>query len=499
MTVSSAPRRGAASRPCAALVLLALSCTPSPPALGGAPATSRAPNAPWVPPANRPEYAATPPAPDSMAALPADLSPRLQTLTLADVVDLALRNNPTTRQTWANARAAADLYGATRGPYYPEIDGELSATWLRTTATQGRSATQQTVYGPVLNLSWLLLDFGRSGVSRGAREALIAADWTHNATIQNVVLNAQAAFFQYMATRALLGAQRSTVEEARAALEAAEQRNKVGLATIADVLQARTALSQAELDALTTEGALATTRGALAVSMGLPANLPYDVDSLAGQQPVALLADSVDALIARAVLERPDLAAIQAQVRQSEARVTEARGARLPSLVLTGSNGFTGVGGTTSLHNNYAVTLGLQIPIFNGFAREYTQRAAEAQADASRAAAQSLRQQVIFEVFSSYYTLQTATRRVQTTDDLLESAQRSAEVALGRYREGVGSVIDLLTAEAALAQARAQQVQARWAWQAALAQLAHDTGMLDERGGSGIRLSPDSTSMEPSQ
>ena len=141
----------------------------------------------------------------------------------------------------------------------------------------------------------------------------------------------------------------------------------------------------------------------------------------------------------------------------------------------------------------------LQIPLFNGFSREYDQRAAQARADAARAGALTLQQQVIFQVFSAYYTLQSATKRVTTADDLLASAQRSQEVALGRYREGVGTVVDLLTAEAALAQARAQQVQARWAWQAALAQLAHDTGMLDERGGSGIRLSPDSTTMEPSQ
>jgi len=481
-----------------AATLILFGCTPSAPGLGGGPATAPAPHNSWVPPDDHPELAETPPGGDSAHVLPEDILPRLQSLGLGDVVDLALRNNPATRQSWASARAAADLYGASRGPYYPEIDGQVTATRLKTTATQGRNAQQQTVYGPVLNVSWLLLDFGgRSGATGQAREALIAADWTHNATIQNVVLIAQSAFFQYQGTRALLTAQQVSVKEAQANLDAAEQRNKVGLATIADVLQAKTALSQAQLAVLTTEGTLATARGALAVSMGLPANLPYEVDSLAGLQPVAPLADSVDALIEQAVRDRPDLAAIQAEVRQSEARITEAHGARLPSIVVTGSNGYTGVGGTTALKNSYAVTVGLQIPLFNGFAREYAQRAAESQAEATRAGAQTLRQQVIAEVFSSYYVLRTATRRVETTDDLLESAERSADVALGRYREGVGSVIDLLTAESALADARAQQVQARWIWQTALAQLARDTGQLDERGGSSLRLGTDSTGVEP--
>ena len=62
--------------------------------------------------------------------------------------------------------------------------------------------------------------------------------------------------------------------------------------------------------------------------------------------------------------------------------------------------------------------------------------------------------------------------------DLLASAQESANVAAERYRAGVGNIIDLLTAEAALEVARAQEVQARADWFVAVAQLAHDTGTL---------------------
>ena len=101
------------------------------------------------------------------------------------------------------------------------------------------------------------------------------------------MLQIQVAYFQYLANRALLEAQRTTLAEAQANLEAAEERRRVGLATIADVLQARTAASQAQLDLQTTEGNLQTTRGALALALGLPANLPYDVDSTAAAVPVA--------------------------------------------------------------------------------------------------------------------------------------------------------------------------------------------------------------------
>ena len=68
------------------------------------------------------------------------------------------------------------------------------------------------------------------------------------------------------------------------------------------------------------------------------------------------------------------------------------------------------------------------------------------------------------------------------------------EVARGRYRSGVGSVLDLLAAQSALASARAQQVEARLAWSVSLAQLAHDAGVLDPRGGNPLRLTTDTTS-----
>lgn len=435
---------------------------------------------------------------ETRTPVPPDLEQRIQHLTLGEVVDIGLRNNPSTRLSWANARAAAAAYGSERGAYFPTIDGDVTATRLKTVASQGRSAVTQSVLNPSLSLSYLLFDFGgRSGNVGTARNELIAANFTHNATLQGVVLQIQSAYFQYVANRALLEAQRTTEREARTNLSAAEERHRVGVATIADVLQARTAASQAALVTQSTEGDLQTSRGALALSLGLPANIPYDVDSAAGQVPVALLADSVDTLIARAIDARPDLAAAQAEFEASRAQISVARGNRLPSLVLNGTGGRTYTSSLTQGGNTYTVSLGLRIPLFAGFSRIYDQRQAVALADAAAARADALGQQVVFEVFRSYHALQTAARRVRTTGDLIASAEQSSEVALGRYRAGVGSVLDLLAAQTALADARAQQVLARLEWNISLARLAHDTGILDARGGNSLRLAPDSIPTTP--
>jgi outer membrane protein TolC len=80
---------------------------------------------------------------------------------------------------------------------------------------------------------------------------------------------------------------------------------------------------------------------------------------------------------------------------------------------------------------------------------------------------------------------------VRTSGDLLASALQSEQVARGRYTEGVGSIVDLLLAQSALASARAQAVQSRWQWRQALAQLAHDAGVLGIHGETLLPLSSD--------
>ena len=465
------------------------------PRVSGVPAASPAPQVPWTPP---PEalHEITTADTSAVAAVPADLAQRIRRLTLAEIVDIGLRNNANTRLAWANAQAAAAAYGSQRGARLPTVDGDVTAARIKTVASQGRTAVEQSVLTPSVTLSYLVFDFGgRGGRIEGARQQLLAAGFTHNASIQDVVLQIQVAYFQYLANRSLLLAQRTTLAEAQANLAAAEERRRVGLATIADVLQARTAASQAQLDLQAIEGNLQTTRGALALALGLPANLPYDVDSAAAAVPVGAVADSVDGLIASALRGRPDLAAARSEAEAARAGIGEARSSLLPSLNLGATAGRTYATTIPNGANSYNLSLGVTIPLFNGFSRQYDLRAAEYQAEAASARSETIRQQVVYQVFSAYSALQTATRRVRTAGDLLASAQQSSEVALARYKAGVGTVLDLLAAQSALATARAQQVDARLAWSVSLAQLAHDAGVLDPQGGHSLHLTTDTTTV----
>lgn len=438
--------------------------------------TSQSPATLWTPPAN----AIPPPTPQipKDLVLPANFTPGMP-ITLAQVVDIALSNNTTTRIAWLEARAAEAALGSRESAYLPEVDVNASITRSRGTAQGGRTAFQQTTYGPSLALTYLLFDFGgREAQVEQARQGLIAANFVHNQSIQDVILQTEQAYYSYLDARALLAAQDATIKERQTSLDAADARHRAGVATVADVLQARTALSQAQLTRETIEGNLRTIEGLLATTMGLPATARFDFGELPLEVPAREVTEAVDALIARAITERPDLAAVRANADRARARIREVRAQGLPTIGFAGSTGVTWFGGGSST-KPYSASIALRWPLFTGFRNTYDIREAELEAQVAREDIRALEQRVNLQVWTSYFSLQTATQRLTTARDLLNSAQQSAEVATGRYRSGVGSILDVLTAESALENARAQEVQARTDWFLSVAQLAHDTGTLE--------------------
>jgi outer membrane protein TolC len=447
------------------------------PNIDGVAPTPAGPSALWQPPAS---VAAAGAHDVSGAAVSAAAT---RQLTLADVVDLALRNSPATVFSYTQARAAADVFGSSEGRLYPTITAGVNANRALSLATPGRPAIERTQYGPSLSLAYTVLDFGgRSGTIDVARQTAIAADLTHNTTVENVILQVETSAFSYLSTRAQRDAQKSGLDLATAALDAATERHRVGLATIADVLQAKTARSEAELQLETLEGALLVARGSLAVAMGVPANTPFDIPDIPAADSVHFVTQSVDSLIELAVRTRPELATARAQAAAAASQIRVTRAAYLPALAVSATGATNGSDVSTFAGRTYSLNLGVQVPVFTGMSNQYDIQAATEQYRSAVARAELAKQQVIQQVFTAYYLLRSSTERVRTSRDLLASATQSETVARERYREGVGSIVDLLVAQNALATARAQEADARWQWRTSLAQLAHDVGVLNARG-----------------
>jgi outer membrane protein TolC len=212
--------------------------------------------------------------------------------------------------------------------------------------------------------------------------------------------------------------------------------------------------------------------------MGLPANTPYDVGVPKVEMPVDQTFEAVETYLAKAQQSRPDLSAARAEAQKAGSHLRKVKAEGYPSLTGAAAVGRTYFDNRNLYGNTYSAGIYLRVPLFTGFSHQYNVVKAAADEDAARARLKGLEQRVIFEVWSSYHDLKTARQRVLTSEDLFRSASESHDVALGRYKAGVGSILDLLAAQGQLADARAQRVQAYADWYSSLAQLAHDTGAL---------------------
>jgi outer membrane protein len=394
-------------------------------------------------------------------------------LNLLEVVNLALCNNPQTRAVWASARAQAAQVGVSKASYLPSVDLNASSNRTKTGTTPG---VDQRDVG--VTLSYLLYDFGsRAANLENARQLLAAASATQDSTVQAVFLAAVQSFYQSQATFAALDAATESERAAKESFAAAEARYNAGSATPADKLQAQTAYSQATLNRITADGNLKNAQGTLANMLGLDANRNV---ILAPANTTAIPNDfegDINALIEEARKRRPDLQAAAAQVKAAQASIDAARAAGRPSISLTASADQYNNAGINS--HSSLVGINLSVPIFSGYSTTYRVRAAEAQVDVKNAQLEQLRLQVALDVWTAYQRLTTATQSLRSSADLLNNAAQSERVALGRYKTGVGSMLDVLNAQSALASARQQRIQSAFDWNINRAALAQAMGSLD--------------------
>lgn len=399
-------------------------------------------------------------------------------ITLAEVADTSLCNNPQTSEVWASARVQAAQLGIAKSAYLPSLNDNIS-TSLGVSNPESSSRSNPTMnLSNSLVASYLLYDFGnRNANLENARQLLLSASASQSSTVQSVLLTATVAYYQVQANIAALDAAREAERASEESFKAADARYKAGVSTPADKLQAQTAFAQLTLTRITSEGNLQIAYGNLVNVMGLPANQKVVLIANTSNPPANILED-VNTLIEQASTRRPDLVASEAQVKAAQANIDASKAASKPTISVSMSNNLQD-GSQLSSSNNSTLGLTVSIPLFAGYAPTYRIRAAEATADLRAAQRDRLRLQISLDVWSAYQSLRTALESVTATEILVTSAEQSYRVALGRYKAGVGNIIDTLNAQSALASANQQKIQAALNSNIARATLAQAMGALD--------------------
>ena len=409
-----------------------------------------------------------------------------KTYSLSELIDIAEAHNPATRAAWERARSEAAVLGITRSELYPTL---AAAALSQTESVQeffgDRFHGQTTqIFELALDLNYTVFDFGaRSGRIDAARARLLSANFAFNDTHRTVINLVQQAYYRLLSAIGQEDAAQASLTNAKSVQQAAEERLNNGLATLPDVLEARSATAQAEYDLQAVVGAEEIARGDLATAVGTSASVAIKVQPLDQLPTPDSIGETVEQAINRAFAQRPDLMQQAAEIRTANATLKEARAAYYPSLSLNVSPAVPSLYGiqrpfdwshTADLTGS--VSLNLKWTVFDGGARK--SRAAQAQADIHAAEAQtSVKQnQVADEVWTAYSNLNTAFRQHKTAISLLEAASQSYNAALESYKYGLRNLLDVTAAQRSLAQARSADVFARTQILTAVADLAFATG-----------------------
>jgi outer membrane protein len=414
------------------------------------------------------------------------ISPRLASaqrpLTLVQLTDMALRQNPKTQLAWAAIRSSEAGVELAKAGYWPLIDATVSAQRYRPLNFSGQAVNTQTRYGATVSLSYLLWDFGtRSGTLDQAKFELTSAQLSQDQTVQDVILQVEQAYYQVLGLQAVTEANRQSLKDAQTNLDAVQDRRGSGLATVGEVYQAEAALAGAKLSLQQSEGQLAAARGQLAVAVGDAPDMALKLAPWEQVTSPQMPEQSVASLLQDARGARPELLAAKAQEKVAAAKLEATRGSGLPTLNLDANVGHTKVQGIGD-SNQFSGLLSLKIPLFAGFGDRAAIHQAEAALDTARANSDDLRSQVELEVWQAYQNLRTAAATVDSSAAQLKSAQLAADVANARYKNGLATILDLLSAQTTLANARVQEVQARVDWAAARTALGHAVGGLKAPG-----------------
>ena len=416
-------------------------------------------------------------------------------LTLDDAVKTATAKQPQVRQARAGTEAAQARADEARSGLLPQLTA--TGSYQRTTSNPSLSpGLPAEFFTPCdapgskhgctdtfnfwsfnVTATQLLWDFGQTPDRwRAAKFAAEGTADTEQFTLTQVLLNVRTAYFNARAQKALVQVAHETLTNQDRHLQQIKGFVQVGTRPEIDLAQAKTDYANAQVQVINAENGYESAKAALNQAMGIEGPTDYDV---ADEQLGAIEGEDqpISPLVDEAVKARPDLVSLEKQIRAQELTLSSVKGAYGPQL-----------SATTQFRDqsqdldrldvgwNWFAGLSLSWPIFSGLqttSQVHENEALLIQLEAQRDLA---RQQVRLEVDQARLAVRAAKAAVVAAAEALANAQIRLRLAEGRYKTGVGNVIELGDAQVALTQAAAQKVQADYNVSTARAQLLKALG-----------------------
>lgn len=419
----------------------------------------------------------TPPAPQAAAQT-------TQMLTLAQAVEIALRNHPRIAAAQNIEAATGQQVVEARAAYYPALNAEVTGSQGDYLSRIGAGAlTTSQLFnreGEGLVVNQLISDFGRTGslVASSRFQAQAAAQSTL-ATRYDVILGVNRAYFGVLQSQALVRVAQETVTQRRTLDDQVTALGKAQLKSQVDVSFADVNLSEAQLMLIRARDALQQAFVDLNRALGQDA-APVQYQLAEGALPAAPPA-SVDELVGQAIQNRPELADLRLRYQAAQKFEAAERDLKRPNVNLVAVGGalpYIEQNPRVTPEGYEGIAVNLEIPIFNGHLFTAREEAARYQSLAANQRLRDQQQQVEHDVRGAWLAANTAYQRIPVTIQMISQAQLAQDLAQGRYDLGLASIVELTQAQLNLTQAQIENVGAQYEYESAYAVLQYTIGAL---------------------
>ncbi len=404
-----------------------------------------------------------------------------ESLSRQQAEQLALKNNPRISVSTLLSLAQKQVVRETRSAELPTLNANLTGVDAEEASrlSSGSLDASRLLYhvGAGVELNQLITDFGRTHnlVASSSLQAKAAAQ-NDQATREDIVLAADFAFYRALEAQATLQVAQSTVNARQSVADQVDALTRSKLKSTLDQSFAQVNLSQAKLLDLDAQNQFDTAMAGLNEVLGTTVDTQYRL--VDDPTPPAPVASSVDAVIALAMQQRPDLLALKLN-HDADLRFARAQHDQLlPTISGLGVVGATPVGSDQYFNQNWygAAGVNIGIPVFNGFKFHAQASEADLRAKASDQQSRVLVDRIVRDVRTAWLTMNTAQQRMTVTAQLLDEANTALDLADTRYRLGLSSIVELSMAQLQQTQAQIAEVNARFDFEADLATLRFQSG-----------------------
>jgi outer membrane protein, multidrug efflux system len=385
---------------------------------------------------------------------------------LTRLVDLALTNNRDLRVAVLNVELARTQYRIQRSALFPTIDANAGGSRQRIPAgvsglVRPLNITEYHINASVT--SWELDLFGRiRSLKDEALNRYFGTDQARRSV--QIALIAEVAV-QYLTERALdreLAVARETLKAVESSYDLNRRSFENGIISELDLRTAEAQVQTAKVNiaALTQASAQAENALVLLVGNPLPADLPKPIP-LEAQQ---LMANIPAGLPSDLLQRRPDILAAEFQLRAANANIGAARAAFFPRILLTGAAGTASVRLEdlfAGSQNAWSFGPQITVPIFDAGNRRADLDAAKVTRRIEVANYERAIQAAFRDVADALAARAMLEEQITDRQTLTKAEERRYELAQMRYRNGVDSYLNVLSAQQDLYNAQQGLIQAR--------------------------------------